>query len=477
VPAAAWVGLLGSCTLAFGRIAWMAGGDNLEHSWWGRRVNEAFDPDARGAITFLGVALLLLAWMLLRREAQRERPRFWLVFVFWALPLLPLAGVLSSDARYYSDIGWMVSRGIDPYVTGLGTTGSPFRVGDTWYGTMSVYPPLAVRLMGLITWATGAHWYWTVVAMRVLAAIGLGLLAWSLPRLAARAGVDPRTALWLGIFNPLTFIHGFGGMHIDMLMAGVMAVALVLALRRHGFVWGALMVGVAAAIKQPALLAAVPVALLAPATRTERWPRTIARTALSVAIAVASMVAVSFLCGFGTRVLTSAQAGASSMNAVRTGTPARILSEGIIIVRTLLGQRTSPELFGVTNSIALALAIVAVAILYLRCRHRPFDFLAGASLAVILGSPAFREWYLLIWISFVGLSALGPWMRRAVSVLIPFAACYGAFKTYLSWGIVPGLCVAAGVAITANAHGWLVEPHELTPTEDATPQIAADPAS
>ncbi len=475
MPTAAWVGLLGSCTLAVGRIAWMARDDTIEHSAWARRFNDAFDPDARGAITFLGIALLLLARMLLRREAQRERPRFWLVFVFWALPLLPLAGILSSDARYYSDIGWMVSRGMDPYVTGLGTTGSPFPVGVTWYGTMSVYPPLAVRLMGLITWATGAHWYWTVVAMRVLAAIGLGLLAWSLPRLAARAGVDPRKALWLGVFNPLTFVHGFGGMHIDMLMAGVMAVALVLALNRRGLLWGALLVGVAAAIKQPALLAAVPVALLAPATRTESWPRTIARTALSVAISVASLVAVSYVCGFGSRVFASAQAGATSMNAARTSTPARLLSEGIIIVRTLLGQRTSPELFSVTNSIALALAIIAVAILYLRCRHRPFDFLAGASLAVILGSPAFREWYLLIWISFVGLSALGPWMRRAASVLIPFAACYGAFKTYLSWGIVPGFCVAAAVAITANAQGWLVASNDLTPTEDSPAAPVGDP--
>ena len=473
LPTAAWVGFLGSCLIGIGRLGWWIGANASDHTAWARGIRDLMTRELVGAITFAGVAVLLVAWMLLRRELTRERPRFWTVFIAWAVPILPLAGILSSDARFYSDIGWMVSRGDDPYLTGLGTTGSPFPVGEAWYGTMSVYPPLAVRLMGLLTSITGAHWYWTVVSMRVLAMIGIGLLAWALPRLAARAGVDPRKALWLGIFNPLTFIHGFGGMHIDMLMSGVMAAALVLALRRRGLLWGALMVGVAASIKQPALLAAVPVALLAPATRTERWPRTIARTALSIVIAVGAMVAVSYACGFGTRVLAAAEAGATSMHAVKTGTVARMVSEAIIYVRSLLGLTTPKALFGSMDTVALVIAGVVVVVVYLRYRRRPFDFLAAASLAFILGSPAFREWYLLIWISFVGLATLGPWMRRAVSVLVPFAAVYGAFKTYLGWAIPPAFWAGIGVAAAANASSWLVGPNAL-PADQAVPTEPVD---
>ena len=47
-----------------------------------------------------------------------------------------------------------------------------------------------------------------------------------------------------------------------MLMAGLVASALALALRTNSLIVGALAVGIAAAVKQPALLAAVAVALL-----------------------------------------------------------------------------------------------------------------------------------------------------------------------------------------------------------------------
>lgn len=113
LPTAAWVGFLGACILAVGRIGWMVGGDPANRTGWGRRVAEALPKDSAGPITVLGVTVMLLA-ILLRGECKRDRPRFWTVFIAWALPILPLAGVLSSDARYYSDIGWMVSRGYDP---------------------------------------------------------------------------------------------------------------------------------------------------------------------------------------------------------------------------------------------------------------------------------------------------------------------------------------------------------------------------
>lgn len=168
------------------------------------------------------------------------------------------------------------------------------------------------------------------------------------------------------------------------------------------------------------------------------------------------MIGVSYLCGFGNRVLAAAQAGAASMSSIKTVTPAYLLSESAVILRSLIGWTTPEDIFGITQTVALIVAVVAMAVLYLRCRHRPFDFLVGASLAFALGSPAFREWYLLMWISFVGLVKLGPWMQRTVSVLLPFAGVYSAFKSYLAWDIIPAFCASGALAVASNASGWLV---------------------
>lgn len=471
-PLAAWVGLAGSLAIAAGRLAWLASSDSQQTTGWATRIRDTLGENAAGPLTVLGACLLLLAWMLLRAELGRPH-RLLITFAFWVVPLLPLAGIMSSDPRYYADIGWTINHGHDPYSTGLGTTGSPFPVGPTWYGTFAVYPALALRLFGWVVAASGSNWYWSVVAMRVLALAGIALLAVSLPVLADQAGVDRRFAWWLGVFNPVTMLHGIGGAHIDMLMVGVIAAALALAVRYRSVIIGALAVGVAAAVKQPALLAAVPVALLtAPATQRS-WPRTMVRTAASVLVAVAALVAVSWLSGFGMGWLRAADT-TYSIHTVGVG---YLIGEAVRMGATAFGLPSSATFVDAANTLVGGLGYLLIAVLYFRYRRRPWQFLAAAALTWAIANGAFREWYLIYWLAFVALADLGPWMRRAVSVLVPFAMAYSAFKSYLEWNIMPATYLCAAIAVAANARGWLLQADDadqrLVREPDPAPQPAA----
>ncbi|UUZ60713.1 hypothetical protein [Nocardioides sp. B-3] len=62
--------------------------------------------------------------------------------------------------------------------------------------------------------------------------------------------------------SPLMLAHGVGGLHNDLLMAGLMAAALVVGVER-GWMWGAAVGGLAAAVKLPGGLVCIGIALIA----------------------------------------------------------------------------------------------------------------------------------------------------------------------------------------------------------------------
>src|SRR3546814_17297347 len=69
--------------------------------------------------------------------------------------------------------------------------------------------------------------------------------------------------------------NGVGGLHNDLLMVGLMAAGLVVAVE-HGWAWGAALGGLAAAVKVPGGLICIAIALVtlpAAATLTDRVRR------------------------------------------------------------------------------------------------------------------------------------------------------------------------------------------------------------
>ena len=128
-----------------------------------------------------------------------------------------------------------------------------------WRYTTAMYPPLSLEMFHGLVVLVGNNPYYSAMAMRIPALLGVALIAYFLPRLAVRMGADPQMTAWFSTINPLIIIDFVGGAHNDALMMGLVVLALWLALSQR-FWWAAVLVGVAACIKQPAILAFYPVA-------------------------------------------------------------------------------------------------------------------------------------------------------------------------------------------------------------------------
>ncbi|WP_237741752.1 polyprenol phosphomannose-dependent alpha 1,6 mannosyltransferase MptB [Tsukamurella sp. 1534] len=203
-------------------------------------------------VTMVGTAMLMIAWVLLRRYAigylnpgahsEPAQPRrltrrgFDRILALWVLPFLFAPPMFSKDVYSYLAQSEITARGLDPYAIGpaeaLGIDHVFTRsVPNIWRDTAAPYGPLFLYLGRGITWLTGENVVAGVVLHRVLALCGVAMIVWALPRLARRCGVNEVAALWLGAANPLVIFHLIAGIHNEALMLGMMLVGMEWALR------------------------------------------------------------------------------------------------------------------------------------------------------------------------------------------------------------------------------------------------------
>lgn len=211
-----------------------------------------------------GLVVLTAAWWSLRREAVRREslPLVWRTVALWLLPVLVAPPLLSADGWLYVGNGWLLGHGDSPYVVALDTLPDTLRsaVSHRWIHTPSPYGPLAHLWGVLAAKTTSAPWlllWW----YRALAVLGLVLTGWAVPRLARRTGRDPVDASALVLASPWMIAQGVGGLHLDLITAGLGLVALVLTTPGR---WraGAVVAGLAVAVKVTGGAVLVGVALL-----------------------------------------------------------------------------------------------------------------------------------------------------------------------------------------------------------------------
>ncbi|MDR0960070.1 MAG: polyprenol phosphomannose-dependent alpha 1,6 mannosyltransferase MptB [Propionibacteriaceae bacterium] len=530
-----WVGFVGIWFVVFAQVFGLSRMDNAEDWPWVEDMVDGWGEMMGAASMTLGVLLLIAGWILLRPHFQpggsaegdigtgshlpplSQRRLFWIVSALWLVPLLPLLGTLSADAQFYAEFGWMPLQGMNPYEEGLGEVGSPFQTDGIWEGMSAPYPALAVRVMELIVLVTGSHWYWSVVAMRLIAVAGYLALVWGLDRLATQIGITRGYALWLGVLNPIVIIHGVGGMHVDMLMVGLVAVALALGYKSFGrvpgWVAGALVIGVAAGFKPHALLGAVPLAMIAlqqqqaeatagstpggvgagqtgsaggsgaprrggrgpGRTTTDRltvadgttrrapvilsWPRTILCCAVVVIVSAVAFVVLSYAVGLGLGWVRAA----SIPGAVVSPGLQTLFSIPLLIGAGALGVDVTDEdtvyfLYNISRLTFIVLSLGGFLYLFFRyIRTRPYLFLAAGALIAAYGLSSAREWYTLFWICLLPLARPGVVMRWGTALLVPFIAMTAVVTDlYTEWSVIMAVMVAAGVAIAVNAHGFII---------------------
>ncbi len=395
-------------------------------SEWGRAVGTI--------LVVAGAALLMEAWFSLR-PAVYNFTKHWAVLVIWGLPFLLAPPIFSHDAYSYAAQGWLAQNGINPYQYGPGVLPGAFadQVAWVWRYTPAPYGPLSVQISQLLDAAARFDPYWSAVFMRIPALVGVALIVVFLPRIARIMGVDEQEVAWLATINPLLVIDFIGGAHNDALMMGLVILALWVAMLPAGRWWWArqlllpaAIVGTAAAIKQPAFLAAYPIALIA-----RPWiswaPRDVAR--------VLGAVLVSCLTAIGVFAAISVATGLyfGWMNAVTVPglqlsmAPFTLIGAGLQwVLQSLQIAPTGSFALDVSRVVGLSIAFIAIAILVVTKRREPVTFLSWSYLIFAFCSPALQSWYLMWGGLLLPLTRPSPRVVSAAIVITAALLCYGA---------------------------------------------------
>lgn len=355
------------------------------------------------AIGFVALVLLTWAWWSLARRVSGEpdgvRMARWAAAV-WTVPLLLAPPLFSGDGWSYVATGYLAGHGLSPYAVTPAALPLSLSSGvaKIWLHTTSPYGPVTLVWGGLFSRFTANPWL-LLYAHRLLAFAGLGMLAFGAPRLARRAGRDPARATALALASPLVVAHGIGGLHNDLLLAGLVVLALCVTTRDRWW-WGALIAGVAAAVKVPGAGAAVGVVLLSLAPAASLAAR-LRRSIEVVLVSVISLVAVSFGSGLGLGWVGGLTRTADEQP--------KLLSTGLAgrwVARMLaragpVGHALDHRLHPVTTAKDLGLLLLVVVLGVIALRRRVPDesaALTGAALAMLaatLLSPAMQFWYFL----------------------------------------------------------------------------------
>jgi alpha-1,6-mannosyltransferase len=361
------------------------------------------------AVVVAGLALLAHSWIRLWRAADRGSARLddvRRIAATWCLPLLVAPPLFSRDGWSYAAQAELTSLGISPYSSGPGVLRGPIveAVDPRWMSTPAPYGPLPLLGGGLAAEVLEDPWL-LVLAHRLLALAGLVALAWALPRLASWAGRDGAAVSALVLPSPVLLAHGVGGLHHDLLMVGLVAVALV-AGRDHGWWLGALVGGLAAAVKLPGGLACLGVALMSlPAT--SGMPARLVRLTQVAAVSASTLLGVNVLAGLG-------QGWIGAM-----GVPASVdtpLSVTTLLEDVLPGSRA----LGVLGALGITCAVA------LRWRTGSpggaVRATAVALTATVLLSPVVHAWYALWCLPIVAACRLG---RRGQAVVMWLSVALG----------------------------------------------------
>lgn len=393
-------GMVGSALISIGSITPAFLPENSP--WWVLlgAVQEFWPAQLLGTLAALiGVALIMLSWLELRPRPGMRSIGFRPVLLLWSFPMLLAPPIFSHDAYAYAAEGEMIHQDINPYEMPVAMMPGRWadQVVETWRFTRAPYGPLALQLNHLVVDVFGHSPYWSASAgMRVLVLVSVLAIAVTVPQLARRLNVDPKLAMWFGIVNPLTITHLIGGAHNDAVMLGFVALGLFVASRGR-FLVGCAFVAAAAAIKIPAILAIVPVALLAwpvlnlGQTRARRLWQGSWRVAIATVVMGVMFVFITLACMLGWGWIEAL----SVPGMVVTMAPSTMVGELVRAGMNLMGLFAQAQL--ATQIIrVLGILVGAAAIIWMYLKYtpeQPMKFLPYAFLALALGSPALHPWY------------------------------------------------------------------------------------
>ncbi|WP_267490295.1 polyprenol phosphomannose-dependent alpha 1,6 mannosyltransferase MptB [Parenemella sanctibonifatiensis] len=445
------IGLIGSTLLAAATfaLAWVPP-RIVQEVWLLHVARTRTGRELSEAMAIFGVMAMAYAWLRIRPQVE-PHIRHHVVAILWSLPMLAVPPMLSRDAYAYTDQGWILHLGFNPYVTPMGTLPGPYwqLVDGIWAGTTTVYPPLALALQALVITITGFVPMLGVYGMRLPTIGAVILMAVFLPKLARKVGVSPQIALWAAVVNPLTLIHFIGGAHNDAGMVGVMVLALWAATKRWGLVTGAILIGCAVAIKQPAALAGVGVVMLALPkdikawTAAKRWGRIVWTSLVGGAIALATFLLITVATGLDLGWLT----GSGAPSAVDTMAPlnmAAVTLEKAAGVANLGDYDFRP----IFEFIGTAAMVVLIGYWFFKYSwKKPLHFVCYSLLAVALLGPSLQAWYVLWGLPLLTLTKPSRLLTRLSMSLVLYLLLVSVLNEYLKYTVISSSVISLVPAV------------------------------
>ncbi|MCS5479529.1 polyprenol phosphomannose-dependent alpha 1,6 mannosyltransferase MptB [Corynebacterium sp. YIM 101645] len=418
-------------------------------------------------MVLVGVGLLVLAWVCMGPfvgapyrgtapgQATVTSSLIKRTFAAWVLPILFTAPLFTQDIYSYLAQGAIVARGMDPYAAGpvdlLGPEDPLARsVPFIWSHSPSPYGPVALGLASVISRVTADSIIMGVIGHRLISLLGLIAAGWAISRLARRCRVNPVTALWLGMLNPLTILHLIGGIHNESILLGLMLVGMELGLRgvdklggRNGqpvdtsagaglVVASAVLIACAGMVKVTGFLALgfVGMNLARHLVRVGRGPVSAIATAIAVQVVllVATIAAVTAATGIGLGWVTG-QGGAASIRSWLSMTTDIGVVTGFIGMLLGLGDHTDAML-SVTRTVGVLIAagfLVRMLFATFRGTIHPVGGLGVATFVLVILFPVVHPWYML-W----AIVPLAAWANRFL-----FRVAVVAYSTFFSFTVLP----------------------------------------
>ena len=411
-------GFVGSLLIALGAlgVGWLP----LNTSLYGNVVVDALRSTTFGvglskASVFVGVALLLQAWLVLGYDVLHGRTergaawdlgpkplrRLWIALGAWMLPLLLTPPLFSRDVYSYYAQGKLLGLGINPYTSGVASVPGWFNDGvdPMWGEAPAPYGPLFLLIERLVAAASGTHPMIAAYLFRIVAIGGVALMAWGVPVIARHLGIDPVKAFWLAVLNPLVLMHFVAGIHNDALTAGLLVAGFAVAMSGRGTAratWlvpaGVALVVLAGAVKPIGLLALPFVALLW-APMDASWTQRIVAWVKAFVVFVLVFGVLSLITGTGLGWIGAL----STPGAVRTWlSPPTALGMTLGAVTDALGLATPGTMVTITRILGQVIGLALCVWLVLKPQGRPA--VRGAALAllvVVAFGPVVQPWYLL----------------------------------------------------------------------------------
>ena len=345
--------------------------------------------------------------------------------------------ILSRDVYSYASYGRMFAiHGTNPYVTSPDAFPlDPFTlvVSPAWRDTPSVYGPAFSLLSAGIGAVAKESAFGTILIFKLVS--GLSIVIATLLAVAAARIVRPEKEVFAAAavgLNPALVIHVVGGGHNDALVAGLLAGALLLALKLSrpaskggadgelaaSVATGTAALGVTALITLSAMVkivAALPLILwIGHLIRTGPPPRRFRIAAIHAATAAALTIAVTIPVYAGWNTV---KAIANLASREGWASAPRLVARGARAIVGLFGDGSAERGFSVAVY-AVFLAVLAVLVwrLFQERGWLPAESWGGALLLLALAAPYLLPWYAAWFLPFL------PLMKERRFILVGLVA-------------------------------------------------------